>query len=256
MIAVLSPAKTLDLITAVPPLEMTEPRFAAEAAKLAKAAAKLRPSALRKLMHISEALAQLNADRFRAFEANTPGSARPAIRTFDGDVYNGLAGSAMNTATVDFAQEHVRILSGLYGILRPLDLIQPYRLEMGVKLPVGRTRTLYDFWGDRIGRALADDLTGHDDSTLINLASVEYFGVVDVSRLPGSILTIDFRDDTGGALHFNTFVGKKARGAMARFMCEGRFDRPDGLKDFAEDGYAFDAARSDDLRWVFVRPKK
>lgn len=255
MLAVLSPAKTLDLVTPVPPGAATEPRFLAEAAKLARVAAKLRPSALRKLMHISESLAQLNADRFRAFEAETPATARPAIRTFDGDVYVGLAGAAMDTATVDFARHHVRILSGLYGVLRPFDLIQPYRLEMGIKLPVGRTRTLYDFWGDRIGRALANDLVGHDDPTLVNLASVEYFDAVEVSRLPGPVLAIDFRDDSGDALRFNTFVAKKARGAMARFMCENRLDRPDGLKDFAEDGYTFDSRRSDETRLLFIRAK-
>lgn len=256
MLVVLSPAKTLDLETPVPPGVTTEPRFATEAAKLAKVAAKLRPSALRKLMHISEALAQLNADRFRAFEPETPAWARPALLTFDGDVYAGLAGPAMDAATVEFAQAHVRILSGLYGVLRPLDLIQPYRLEMGIKLPTGRAKTLYDFWRAQIGRALADDLAGHDDPTLVNLASVEYFEAVDVTRLPGPVLAIDFRDDAGGALRFNTFVAKKARGSMARFMCEQRLDRPEGLKDFTDNGYAFDKRRSDDDRWVFVRTKK
>lgn len=260
MLAVLSPAKTLDLTTPIPPGMTTEARFAAEAAKLAKAAAKLRPSALRKLMHISESLAALNAERFCAFEAETPGTARPAIRTFDGDVYAGFQGPAMDAPTVEFAQDHVRILSGLYGIIRPLDLIQPYRLEMGTKLSVGRTRNLYDFWGGRIGRALADDLAGHDDPTLINLASVEYFSSVDASRLPGRVLSIDFRDTdarkgASGALRFNTFVAKKARGSMARYLCEQRLDRPEGLKDFAMDDYAFDARRSDADRWVFVRTK-
>lgn len=256
MIAVLSPAKSLDLETPVPPVAATEPHFIAEAAKLAKVAAKLRPSALRKLMHISAPLADLNAARFKAFEVPfTPENARPALYTFDGDVYAGLAGPAMDAPTVGFAQDHVRILSGLYGVLRPLDLMQAYRLEMGIKLPVGRTKTLVDFWGDRIARALADALAGHDDKTLVNLASVEYFDAVDVARLPGPVLAIDFRDDAGGELRFNTFVAKKARGSMARYLCEQRLDRPEGLKDFAEDGYRFDVRRSDAERWLFVRAK-
>ena len=253
MIAVLSPAKTLDLDTPLPEVAATEPRFAAEAARLAKVAAKLRPSALRKLMHISAVLAELNADRFRTFEATTPATARPALYTFDGDVYAGLAGPEMNSPTVAFAQDHVRILSGLYGLLRPLDLIQAYRLEMGTKLPVGRTKTLYDFWGDRIGRELAADLAGHDDPTLINLASIEYFEAVAVDRLPGPVLSIDFRDEVGGELRFNTFVAKKARGSMARFFCDERLDRPEGLKDFTGEGFTFDARRSDAARWVFIR---
>lgn len=254
MLAVLSPAKTLDLDTPVPPVTATEPRFIAEAAKLATVAAKLRPSALRKLMHISAPLAELNAARFKAFEVPfTPDNARPALYTFDGDVYAGLEGPAMNAETVAFAQAHVRILSGLYGVLRPLDLMQAYRLEMGIKLPVGRSKSLVDFWGDRIARALAEELAGHADTTLINLASVEYFDAVAVTKLPGNVLAIDFRDDDGGALRFNTFVAKKARGSMARYLCEHRLDRPEGLKEFTDDGYAFDARRSDNERWVFVR---
>jgi cytoplasmic iron level regulating protein YaaA (DUF328/UPF0246 family) len=257
MLAILSPAKTLDLDTPVPAVDATEPRFVAEAAKLAKVAAKLRPSALRKLMHISAPLADLNAARFKAFEVPfTSANARPALYTFDGDVYAGLKGPAMNAATVAFAQDHIRILSGLYGLLRPLDLMQAYRLEMGIKLPVERTKSLVDFWSDRIARSLAEELAAHDDPTLINLASVEYFDAVAVERLPGAVIAIDFRDDTGGgALRFNTFVAKKARGSMARFICEQRLDRPEGLKDFSADGYAFDARRSDATRWVFLRAK-
>ncbi|MGI4878628.1 MAG: peroxide stress protein YaaA [Janthinobacterium lividum] len=256
MLAVLSPAKTLDLETPVPDVDATEPRFIAEAERLAKVAAKLRPSALRKLMHISEALAELNAGRFKAFEVPfTADNARPALYTFDGDVYAGLDGPSMDPATVDFAQGHVRILSGLYGVLRPLDLMQAYRLEMGIKLPVGRTKTLVDFWGDRIAKSLAEELADHDDPTLINLASVEYFDAVAVDKLPGKVIAIDFRDNDGGALRFNTFVAKKARGSMARYMCDQRLDCPEGLKDFTADGYKFDARRSDDERWTFVRAK-
>ena len=257
MLAVISPAKTLDLESPVPDGIATEPIFLGEAARVAKVAAKLRASALRKLMHISENLAELNAARFRAFEVPfTAENARPALYTFDGDVYAGLDGRTMSPASVAFAQDHLRILSGLYGLLRPLDLMQPYRLEMGIKLPVGRTKTLYEFWVDRIAPALADDLAGHDDPTLINLASVEYFTAVDPGRLPGDVLSIDFREEKSGALRFNTFAAKRARGSMARFICDERIDRADGLKDFAVDGYSFRANLSEPGRWAFVRPAK
>lgn len=257
MLAVLSPAKTLDLDTPLPAVAATVPRFAADAAKLAAAAAKLRPKALQKLMHISPALAELNAARFRDFDpAADLAAARPALFTFAGDVYTGLRGPDMDAATRAFAQDHVRILSGLYGVLRPLDAMQPYRLEMGTDFGIGRKKTLYAVWGERIAAALAEDLAGHADPTLINLASVEYFDAVAVAKLPGRVLAIDFRDDHDGELRFNTFVAKRARGAMARHLCDHRLDRPEGLKDFAGDGYRFDAARSDDDRWLFVRKAK
>jgi len=252
MLAVLSPAKSLDLASPVPPVDATLPRFAADAARLAKAAAKLRPAALRTLMHISQPLAELNAARFAAFDPD-PAAGRPALFTFDGDVYAGLQGPGMDAATRTFAQAHVRILSGLYGVLRPLDMIQPYRLEMGIEFGIGRKRTLYAVWGERIAVALAEDLAGHRDATLVNLASVEYFNAVTIARLPGRVLAIDFRDDHDGELRFNTFVAKRARGAMARYLCDHRLDRPEGLKDFADDGYRFDAAGSDPDRWLFIR---
>ncbi len=253
MLAVLSPAKTLDLDSPLPgDVAATAPRFAADAVKLAAAAAKLSRKKLQALMHISPALADLNAARFRAFVPD-PEAPRPALFTFDGDVYAGLRGPDMDEVTRAFAQDHVRILSGLYGLLRPLDAIQPYRLEMGVTFGIGRKKTLYSWWGERIAASLAEDLADHDDKTLINLASVEYFAAVQTERLPGRVLAIDFRDDHDGDLRFNTFIAKKARGAMARHLCEERLDRPEGLKAFAGMGYRYDAARSDDERWLFVR---
>ncbi len=252
MIAVLSPAKTLDLDSPLPDVAATTPRFAADAARLAAAAAKLSRAKLQALMHISPALAELNAERFKAFVPD-PEAPRPALFTFAGDVYAGLRGPEMDEVTRHFAQDHVRILSGLYGLLRPLDAIQPYRLEMGVPFGIGRKKTLYAFWGNRIAAALADDLAAQNDTTLINLASVEYFAAVPLERLPGRVLAIDFRDDHDGTLRFNTFVAKKARGAMARYLCEERLDRPEGLKEFAGMGYRYDAERSDDDRWLFVR---
>lgn len=254
MLAVLSPAKSLDLDSPFPTVDATVPRFAVDAATLARAAAKLSAKTLAKRMHISAALAEVNVARFRSFDPDAAATAtRPAVYTFDGDVYAGLDGPTMDAATRDFAQAHVRILSGLYGLLRPLDLMQPYRLEMGTDFGIRRKKTLYAYWGDRIGAALAGDLDGHANPTLINLASVEYFRAVAIARLPGRVITIDFRDDHDGTLRFNTFIAKRARGSIARFMCDHRLDRPEGLKDFTTDGYRYDAGRSDDDRWLFVR---
>lgn len=251
MLAVLSPAKSLDETSVVPAVATTQPRFLEDATRLAHVAAKLRPAALSKLMHISPALAKLNAERFRSFGGE---GRRPALYMFDGDVYHGLQGSTLDEAGVAFAQDHVRILSGLYGLLRPLDLIEPYRLEMGIPLKAGRKTGLYSWWGNRVAAALAEELDGHDDRTLINLASKEYFGVVAVDALPDSVLAIDFRDEgSDGSLRFNTFAGKRARGAMARYMVDERLDRPDGLKGFDGMGYRYRALGSDEGRWLFVR---
>ncbi|QXQ08138.1 peroxide stress protein YaaA [Sphingosinicellaceae bacterium] len=252
MLAVLSPAKSLDETSPIPQVDATEARFPEATATLAQAAAKLKPAALAKLMHISKALAEKNAARFQ--DLLEPGEARPALYTFDGDVYTGLQGKSLDAAGVAFAQHHVRILSGLYGVLRPLDLMRPYRLEMGTDLKIGRKRGLYTFWGKRIAEALADDMSGHKDKTLINLASKEYFAAVDVAVLPGKVLAIDFRDDHGdGDLRFNTFVAKKARGAMARFIVDERLESPAGMKKFDGYGYSYRKELSDEARWAFVR---
>ena len=255
MLAVLSPAKTLDETSPVPPVEATHPRFPDETAVLAAAAAKLKPGALAKLMHISKPLSVRNVERFKALAAGDA-VARPALYTFDGDVYAGLQGKSLDAAGIAFAQGHVRILSGLYGLLRPLDLIEPYRLEMGTALKVGRKTGLYRFWGERIGAALAEDLADHKDKTLINLASKEYFEAVAVDRLPGAVLAIDFRDDHDGELRFNTFVAKQARGAMARCIVDQRLEGPEGMKKFDGFGYRYREDLSDDDRWAFVRDAK
>jgi len=256
MLAVLSPAKSLDLTTPVPDVAATQPAFLSDAAKLAKRAAKLKAADLRALMYISEPLAALNAARFKAFHTPfTPDNARPALYTFHGDVYRGLDGPTLDAEAVAFAQEHVRLLSGLYGALRPLDLIQPYRLEMGIKLATARQSDLYGYWGNRVTDALAAGLADHADRTLVNLASVEYFGVVRPERLPAAVLTIDFRDDHDGELKFNSFAAKRARGLMARYMCVERVDRCSGLHDFDYEGYRFTPAASGDDHWVFARPR-
>jgi cytoplasmic iron level regulating protein YaaA (DUF328/UPF0246 family) len=248
MIAVLSPAKSLDYQTALPETEVTGPRFAHEAATLAKAAARLSQKKLAELMHISPALAKLNAERFRDFP-DAP--ERPAIHAFAGDVYTGFDVATLDEAGLAFAQDHVRILSGLYGLLRPLDAIKPYRLEMGTRW-APRTGKLTDWWRDRVALALADDLAEDGSDTVLNLASKEYWSVVD-GRLPSGVrvIGVDFLD--GPDRRFITFWGKQARGAMARWLAEHRITHVDDMRGFDTDGYAFDAAASGDDHWVFVR---
>ncbi|MDQ0836775.1 peroxide stress protein YaaA [Sphingomonas faeni] len=248
MIAVLSPAKTLDYESALPKLEPTAPRFADEAKTLAHAAAHLTQKKLSELMHISPALAKLNADRFRDFDTLPE---RPAMFAFAGDVYTGLEAKTLDEAAVDYAQDHVRMLSGLYGLLRPLDLMRPYRLEMGTRWAPRKTK-LTDWWGDRIAKLLADDVEAEGSGTILNLASQEYWAAAD-GKLPSSIrvVAIDFRE--GEAEKFVSFHAKKARGMVARWLVEQRVDDIEGIKGFDSDGYAYDAAGSSDAQFRFVR---
>ncbi len=246
MIAVISPAKTLDYDSALPPLSPTRPRLAAEAESLAKSAARLPQKRLRELMKISPALAKLNADRFRDF-ADAP--QRPAMFAFAGDVYTGLDAASLDEAALPFAQDHLRMLSGLYGLLRPLDAIRPYRLEMGTRWAPRHDR-LTDWWGNRIAALLADDLEAEGSGTVLNLASQEYWAAVD-GRLPAAvrIVTVDFRDGD----RFVSFHAKKARGMMARWLIEHRIDKPEDMRGFDSDGYRFVADESDAGRWRFAR---
>lgn len=246
MIAVLSPAKTLDYESPIPDLAPTRPRFAKEAATLAAAASHLTQKKLSELMHISPALAKLNADRFRDF-ADAP--ERPAIFAFDGDVYTGFDVKTLEEEALPFAQDHLRLLSGLYGMLRPLDLMRPYRLEMGTRW-APRHKKLTDWWGDRIGKALAEDVAADGERVVLNLASQEYWAGV-AGHLPADVrvVAIDFRDGD----RFVSFHAKKARGMMARWMVEHRITEIDAMRGFDSDGYAFDAAASSDDQWRFSR---
>ncbi|WP_174284679.1 peroxide stress protein YaaA [Sphingomonas bacterium] len=250
MIATLSPAKTLDYDTPLPALTPTTPRFAAEAATLAKAASHLSRKKLSALMKISPALAKLNADRFRDFAAAPQ---RPALFAFAGDVYTGLEAATLDAPAIDYAQDHVRMLSGLYGLLRPLDAMRPYRLEMGTHWAPRRTK-LTDWWGGRIADCLAADVAEEGSGTVLNLASQEYWAAV-AGRLPRDVrvIDVDFREPGPDGPRFVSFHAKKARGMMARYLVEHRIDRIDGMKDFDTDGYAFDANASDDDRWQFMR---
>lgn len=253
MLAILSPAKSLDYERPIPPVAATAPRFAREAADLAAAAARLSQRKLGELMHISDKLSRLNADRFRAFpEAGE----RPALYAFNGDVYLGFEARSLDEPAIAFAQDHVRILSGLYGLLRPLDSIRPYRLEMGTRWAPGRKRTLYDWWGPKVSEAIAADLAEEGSTVIVNLASQEYWGVVDRHRpTDARIITIDFRETGPDGLRFNSFAAKRARGMMARWICEHRIAHPDELKGFDSDGYAYAADGSEGDRWQFVRER-
>jgi uncharacterized protein len=251
MLLVISPAKTLDL-TPVADAPFTRPMFAKDTAELAEVTRKLSRGDLRRLMDISDNLASLNVDRFHAFNPRARKGVQAAF-AFAGDVYEGLRARELDADALDYAQAHLRILSGMYGLLRPLDCIQPYRLEMGVRLKTARGATLYDFWGDRIAKALKKEAAGHADPTLVNLASQEYFGAVDARALKLPVLNCTFKDEKDGQARVLAFFAKKARGAMARFAIDQRLDHAEGLKDFTGMGYRYRKALSSDREWVFVR---
>lgn len=253
MLLLLSPAKSLDYTSPLPPVEPTAPRFAEEALTTAQAASKLGPKKLGKLMSISDKLAKLNADRYADFAGQDE---RPALYAFSGDVYIGLEARTLEEPAVGFAQDHIRILSGLYGLLRPLDLIRPYRLEMGTRWAPGRKKNLYQLWGSKISDALAADLLAEGSDVIINCASKEYWHAVEQAPPKGiRIITMDFRELTPQGLIFNSFGAKRARGMMARWMCEHRISDPEGLKGFDSDGYAFSVEGSDDSTWRFVKTR-
>jgi len=251
MIALLSPAKSLDYDRPFDPVATTNPRLAEDADTLAAAAAKLGAKKLGALMHISEKLATLNADRFAGFAAAPE---RPAIHAFAGDVYVGFEAKSLDAPAIDFAQGHVRILSGLYGLLRPLDTIRPYRLEMGTRWAPGRARTLYAYWGSRVSDLLARDLAEEGSGVILNLASKEYWHAVETCPPAGArIIAVDFREEGPNGLRFNSFAAKRARGMMARWLCEHRIADPEALKNFDSDGYRYAGEAADGALWRFVR---
>lgn len=250
MIILLSPAKTLDFDTPAPE-SPTEPRFAKEAASIARAAAKLTPDDLAGLMHISDKLAELNAQRFRTFRK---AEERPALRAFAGDVYRGFDAKSADEETVAYAQNHLRILSGLYGVLRPLDAIRPYRLEMGTGWSPSGGK-LVDHWGKKVVKAVLSDLEADGSGILMNLASNEYFAAVGphLPRKREQLVSPDFRVRTAKGLQFQSFTAKVARGTLARWLCEERVSELDGIKGFDRDGWAFDEEGSTAAKPLFVR---
>jgi len=256
MIFLLSPAKTLDFETPLPPgLAATLPRFPDRTRELVEVLRRRSPAELSRLMHISDALARLNAGRFRDFaETPAPANARQAVLAFAGDVYDGLQARKLDRAALDWAQRHVRILSGLYGLLRPLDRIQPYRLEMGTRLSIGRARSLYDYWGPAIAEALNEDLAADATPVVVNLASQEYFHAVDLRVLKARVVECVFEDRKGnGPYKIVSFFAKKARGLMVRYAVERRARLPAQLLGFDLEGYRHDPAASGPERIVFRR---
>lgn len=257
MLIVLSPAKTLDLESRLVTKLHTQPEMLDEAEKLVKVLQPKSPAALSKLMSISDKLGALNAGRFQTWERPfKPANARPAILTFAGDVYDGLDAGSLTEAKLKWAQDHVRILSGLYGLLRPLDLMQAYRLEMGTKLKTRRGPNLYKFWGTQIARSLNDALTAQKSPTLVNLASDEYFKSIDRKTLQATIVQPVFEEPRPGTEKqwgVISFLAKKARGSMTRYVIDKKLTRVNSLKKFDRDGYQFIEEASTESRWVFRR---
>lgn len=249
MLVVLSPAKKIDMVQVECPAT-TEPAFAEEARELAEVARGLSVAELRRLMKISEDLAKLNAGRFARFGEM---ERKPAALAFAGDTYRGLEARTLDPDEMDWAQRHLRILSGLYGLLRPLDEIEPYRLEMGSRLKTARGKTLYDYWGPRIAEALRAQAGEIGTDTLVNCASQEYFGAVDLDALGLRVVTPVFMEDRPEGPRIVSFYAKQARGAMARFIVQNRLTDAGALCDFDTGGYAFQPDMSEPDRPVFVR---
>lgn len=257
MLAVVSPAKNLDYESDLPELNVTQPRLLDNAEELVEVCRQLSPQQLGSLMKISDKLAGLNAARFQEWQRPfNEDNARPAIFAFNGDVYTGLDAASLNSEAIDTAQKQLRILSGLYGVLRPLDLMQPYRLEMGSKLDNPKGKNLYEYWGDTITQMLNDDLAELGSSTLVNLASNEYFSAVKPKALNADIITPVFKDEKNGQYKVISFYAKKARGLMARFILNQKPKSVSDLKEFDANGYSFNEAMSSDKQLVFCRAEQ
>lgn len=254
MLALVSPAKKLDFESEWSAPATTQPDFMTHTEELAGVAKALSSSQLQNLMNISEKLGALNYDRYQRFSTPfTDKNARPAALAFKGDTYVGLDAGTLSRDELSYAQNHLGILSGLYGLLRPLDLMQAYRLEMGTKLKNPRGEDLYDFWGDLITAACNDAVKGHDDPTIVSLASNEYIKAVRPKDLNGPFITCHFKEMKNGAPKTIGLFAKRARGTMARYMIQNRIEHAAGLKAFNEDGYEFMDSLSDDENYVFLR---
>lgn len=250
MLIVLSPAKKLDWTAR--DVAMTAPMFQSDADHLAEVAQSLSVAELQKLMHISESLGKLNRDRFARFHDHA--DTRPAVLAFAGDTYTGLEAGSLDAEELAFAQDHLRILSGLYGLLRPLDAMQEYRLEMGSRLKTERGRSLYDYWGDQIAEALNAEADRLDTDTLINCASVEYFTAVRPDVLRPRVITPQFLEEKPGGPKVVSFFAKKARGAMARFIIQNRLRDPEAILEFDTGGYRYEPELSTPDKPAFYRP--
>ena len=253
MIAVVSPAKSLDFEKASTS-SFTLPRLLNQTDQLIEVLRKKEPKEVQELMNISSKLADLNVERYHRYEtAHNRQNAKACVLAFQGDVYQGLKAESFDDGDMEFAQGHFRILSGLYGLLRPLDLIQPYRLEMGTKLAFDDYATLYDYWSRRILDLLIEDLGSQGDNIIVNLASKEYFKSIDKKAEEVRIVDVEFKDFKNGDYKIISFYAKKARGLMSRYMIQNRINDPEELKNFDYEGYAFDKDNSDENFLAFKR---
>ena len=255
MLAILSPAKTLDFDSPLVTDQHSVPEFTKDSAALVKTLRKLEPADLGSLMGISDKLATLNHDRYAHWSAkfDDASGARASLLAFKGDVYLGLDAQTLSKRDFTWAQKRLRVLSGLYGLLRPLDRIHPYRLEMGTALRNTAGKDLYEFWGGKVTQALNEALSGQRSKVLINLASNEYYKVVQAQNIDGRIVTINFKEWRRDAYRFVSFSAKKARGLMARYMIDQRAEKADDLKAFDVEGYAFNEELSSRDEWIFTR---
>lgn len=254
MLLIISPAKSLELEKPFPTVNSTVSVFQKETAELAAILKKLKTKDLIALMDISPKLAELNYARNQVLKFPiTDKNARPALYTFDGEVYTGLDAFSMKKKQIEFAQDHLRILSGLYGLLKPLDLMLPYRLEMGTELKNKKGKNLYQFWGDKITLALNEDLEKLNTEYLINLASNEYFSAVQPKKIKGKIIQVEFKEKKGNDYKVISFTAKKARGLMSRFIIDNQIKKVNDLKAFDTEQYQFNSALSKDNKFVFTR---
>ncbi len=252
MLVVLSPAKSLNFAPSTIDFEPSLPIFEKETTKLVKQLRRLSSTDIAQLMDISPKLAMLNFERYQQWSAQ-PDGPKAAILAFDGDVYDGLQAESLSLDELKAAQQQIRILSGLYGILRPLDLISPHRLEMGTTLQVGHHRNLYEFWGNKIARQINQSMFETGTISLLNLASNEYFKSIDQKTLKGNIIQVDFKDLKNGSYKIISFYAKRARGLMTRFILQHGIDKHDDLKAFDLEGYHFAPSLSKNDYLVFTR---
>ena len=257
MLALVSPAKKLDFESECPLQGRGQPNLLSHAKELANVAKTLNQSQIQSLMKLSDKLGELNYQRYQRFSTPfTDATARPAAYAFRGDTYVGLDVDTLSIDDMEFAQEHLGILSGLYGMLRPLDLMQAYRLEMGTKLNNARGEDLYDFWGDVITRTVNDHTKSHKDNSVICLASNEYIKAIQPANLNGNFIICHFKEMKNGAPKVIGLFAKRARGMMARYMIQNRIETPEELKSFDVDGYQFMPGESDEQNYVFLRDQE
>jgi cytoplasmic iron level regulating protein YaaA (DUF328/UPF0246 family) len=254
MILVISPAKTLDFESENISPQYSIPESLEKSEKIVNKLKKMSVKKIGELMSISKDLSKLNQERYLEWDTNfNSENGKPAIQAFKGDVYVGLDVQSFTQEDLGFANEHLRILSGLHGVLRPLDLIRPYRLEMGTKLPVLRKKNLYEYWQDEVTERVNGFLEDVSSDYLINLASDEYFNVINTKKLKAAIIKPSFKDYKNGQYKVLSFFAKKARGMMSAFIIKNRITNPEDIKGFNADGYSFNAELSNDTEWVFTR---